>query len=339
MRTESRSSPEPGDPGSSVFALEALRHTFRDGTVGLAGLDLAVPPGRIVGILGSNGSGKSTLLHLLATTLKPTAGRLHLFPSAPALTPRARRRRIATVFEVAPALPGLSGRENIIRMTELRGASHREAEVAADRWLDRFGLGRQGRRALFTYSFGMRRKVALAEAFAARPRLLLLDEPLIGLDFRAREVLAESLRSAATGGTTAVLALHDAEFARRACDRVILLHAGCSVADGPPDRLIASLGRETVFEVTTVGPGVLEDAPPDPIRSLGSDGKVLRFTSSGGSASLPALAGWLTERGVEVRALRIREPNLEDLYVARTGISLARSDPGSGGGGDGGRQG
>lgn len=315
--------------GAATFEIKGLNYTYPDGTVALSGLCLTAWQGQVVGLLGRNGSGKSTLLRLLATVLRPTAGTLFLFPTESPASLAERRRRIASVFEISPTLGCLSGSENAQRLTELRGVEGTRAATRVEPWFRRFGVSERASRAVFSYSLGMRRKAALAEAFAAEPSLFILDEPLIGLDLLARQTLAEGLRGAAARGATVVTALHDADFAADACNRVVLLDQGRIVADGSPDELVAGLGRETVFEVET-GTQVRLEEPPDPLRALGSDRDTLRFASPDGSASLPALAAWLTERGVRVRSVRIREPKLEDVYLSLTGSSLEGSGRGSG---------
>lgn len=305
----------------SIFELDGLHYTYRKGTTALADLRLQAMSGDVIGLLGRNGSGKSTLLRLLATVLTPTSGRLRLFPSEPHLNLAERRHRIASVFEAAVAAASLSGQENAVRITRLRGGNGEDVEESVARWLRRFGLSDQARRPVATYSHGMRRKVALVEAFAAEARLLVLDEPLIGLDLRARATLAESCRSVSESGATVVAAVHDVGFAAEVCNRVVLLHEGRMVAEGAPASLVRNLNQDTVFEVEADVEGEIGD-PPAPLRFLGPGETAFRFASPEGSASLPALADWLTQSGAVVHNVKIREPNLGDVYLGLTGTPL-----------------
>lgn len=304
-----------------LLRARGLRFAWPDGTAALRGVDLEVGPGETIGLLGPNGSGKTTLLRVLATAARPSAGRLEPFPGEPPLPLAAVRRRTAVVFDRPPFVEALSGRENAARLLALRGRPRAEARASAARWLAAFGLLAEADRPVSSYSLGMRRKLALAEAFAAGPSLLLLDEPLIGLDPGGRAELVRALgRHAGTGGA-AVLALHDAVFARRACDRVLFLHEGSVAAAGAPNELIRGLGRETIFEVETGGAAPAGPLPAG-LQPVGRGDRELRAASSRGSAALPDLCAWLLEGGADVRAVRVREPGLEDVYLAVTGRSL-----------------
>lgn len=322
-----------GDLSAPLVRARGVGFTWPDGTAALQAVDLEVRRGEVLGLLGPNGSGKTTLVRVLSTASRPDEGRVELFPGAPDLSPRAIRRRTAVVFDRAAALEALPGRENLTRLLALRGRRAEAARASADRWLDAFGLGPARERPVGHYSLGMRRKLALAEAFAAEPCLLLLDEPLIGLDPPGRAALAAELRGRSGAGGAAVLALHDAAFARRACDRVLFLHEGRVAADGTPAGLIGRLGGETVFEVETASPPPTGE-PPDALRLLGRAARMLRVGSPSGSAALSALCAWLVEAGADVRAVRVREPGLDDVYLALTGRPLEGGDgaPGEAGG-------
>lgn len=297
------------------------------GSVALRGVEFDLAPGELVGLLGPNGSGKSTLVRILATALRPSSGSLEWFPETPDLSRDRVRRRISIAFDRTVGLEPLGGLEYLERVLALRGFRAPSARAAAARWLDAFGLDEERDRPLATYSLGMRRRLALAEAFAARPALLLLDEPLIGLDPRARERLRSWLRVHADRGGAALLALHDGAFAADVCDRILLLHRGTLVAAGTPEELVRRLGRDTVFQVETGGSiGELEPPPP-PLRVLGRSRAGYRIASPDGTAGLAPTCHWLASQGVRVRAIRVREPGLEEVFLALTGEPLeAESD-------------
>ncbi|MFQ5688926.1 MAG: ABC transporter ATP-binding protein [Gemmatimonadota bacterium] len=299
-----------------------LSYRYRDGTWALRGVDVSVRRGEVVALVGPNGSGKTTLLRMLATATVPAYGTLRLLAESGSLPLRELRRRLAVVFDYLPIHPDLTGGENLAHLTRLRGVT-RDAR-AISRWLTRFGLAdRAGRRAS-TYSLGQRRRLALAEAFASGAELLLLDEPLIGLDVEARAVLAHALEEHSARGGGAVVALHDASFAA-GCDRVILLYGGRVVAEGAPAQLVGGLERQTVFEVEWEGIR-LPGGPPEGVVALGSDDGIARFASAGGSGQLPEFCGWLVRGGVELNSVRIREPDLDDVFLSMTGASLGVQD-------------
>jgi ABC-type multidrug transport system ATPase subunit len=287
-------------------------------------ISLSAGRGTIVGLLGPNGCGKTTLIRLLASVLRPTAGRVHLFPEDPEVRRDSALRRIATCFDRVPLYDALPGREGAVRLTALRGIGRAEAKARVERWLTCFDLAGRAGDAVRTYSLGMRRKLALVEAFAAGADLLLLDEPLAGLDAAGRQALLSGLRdSASERETAAVVAVHDPEFAASACDEVALLDGGSTVARGAPNALIRSLDLETTFEVglrTGVEPDRL--VLPTGVGQLATSPGRMRLSSRRGAVELPRIAAAIGAAGGVIRSIRVREPNLDDVFVSLTGRSL-----------------
>ena len=262
-----------------------------------------------MGLLGRNGSGKTTILRLLSGLLAPTSGRIHAAsPSAVVLD--------RTAFQ-----DSLSAAENLRVGLRLRGISRRDIPSAATEWLDVFGLSADADRPVGEYSLGMRRRLALAEAFAAGPELLLLDEPTLGLDPEGRERLADVLADATAAGAAAIVATNDADFAARACRRVLLLNGGCIVARGVPADLIADLGAPTVIEIEAV-PAPPDGEPPAGLSEVARTASVLTLSGADAAGSVTAIVAWVERGGASLRALRIRVPDLADVFQAHTGERL-----------------
>ncbi len=301
----------------TVLCAAGLGYEYKGGRVALSGVGLAVEAGECLGVMGPNGSGKSTLIRILARTLRPGSGHLEVGLAL---------RDTAVVLDSLPFAESLSGAESLRRMLALRGVPRAEARSAANRTLATLGLADRAADAVSTYSTGMRRRLALAEALAAGSGfgLLLLDEPTLGLDVEGRLTLVGLLRAAVAGGGTVVLASNEPSFVGRACDRVILLFDGRVVAEGRPTDLIADLGRPVSIEVDVDRPAASDpaDGLPAGIEALRSSAGTLRFASERGTAALPALCEWLAAAGHDVRALRIREPDLADVFLSLTGVPL-----------------
>jgi putative ABC transport system ATP-binding protein len=229
------SEPAPGsEPGAARPRLlcrgltRRLPSGDRELTV-LDGIDLAVAAGEFVAILGPSGSGKSTLLALLAGLDRPTAG--DVIVDGVALSgldedglARWRRARLGFVFQTFQLLPHFTARENVLLPLELVNAA--DAEARADELLEQVGLAERGHHRPAQLSGGEQQRVALARAFAARPAILLADEPTGNLDgSNGRRVLELLAALRAAHGTTLVLVTHDAEIAARA-DRCVHLADG-----------------------------------------------------------------------------------------------------------------
>jgi iron complex transport system ATP-binding protein len=210
-----------------------------DGKPILTGIDLALRPGELVGLIGANGAGKTTLLRILADLLPPAAGTV-LYDGKPARTlgRRALAQRLAFLAqggsvqwqmraEAVVALGRLPHRRPFADMTETDRAAINKAFAATDASAFR-------ERSLGSLSGGERMRVLLARALAVEAEMLLADEPLVGLDPRHQLEAMALFRRIAAAGTGVVVVLHDLSLAGRFCDRLVLLESGRILADGPP---------------------------------------------------------------------------------------------------------
>jgi len=194
-------------------------------TVALDALDLEVAPGEVYALLGANGAGKSTTLNLLLGFLRADSGTVRVDGIDPAGAPGEARARIAYLPEQVALYPTLSGAENLDYFAALAGRRLETGEPGA--LLARAGLPAEAHdRPLAGYSKGMRQKVGIAIALAKQARVLLLDEPLSGLDPAAANEVTRLLRQVADGGVAVLLATHDLFRARQVADRVGILRRG-----------------------------------------------------------------------------------------------------------------
>jgi ABC-2 type transport system ATP-binding protein len=208
------------------------------------GVSLRIEPGEVFGLLGPNGAGKTTTIRVLTTLLPPSGGEVRLF----GLDVRARgaevRRLLGYVPQALSAEGALTGYENLLISAKLLGLSRAERGERIARLLEALELTEAADRLVRQYSGGMVRRLELGQALLHRPRLLILDEPTVGLDPIARRglwALLEALRQ--DGGVTLLITTHSMEEADAHCDRVAILHRGRIVAEGTPEALKAAVGR------------------------------------------------------------------------------------------------
>jgi ABC-2 type transport system ATP-binding protein len=213
-------------------------------------LNLAITPGEIYGFLGPNGAGKSTTIRMLVGLLKPSAGRATIVGHDVWAEPLAAKRALGYVPDRAVLYERLSGREFLHFLAQMCGIPLAQAQGRIEELLDLLELRAHAERLCGAYSFGMQRKLALAGALLHRPLVLILDEPLNGLDplsaRRLRDVFAELVAQ----GTTILLSTHDLATAETVCHRVGVLQAGRLVAEGRPHDLrdrLAAPDLEAVF--------------------------------------------------------------------------------------------
>lgn len=220
------------------LSLEArgLAFAWPGGGRALDGLDLAVRRGRRLAVLGPNGAGKSTLLLHLNGTLRPEAGEVRVDGAAPGYGRAALagwRRRVGLVMQDPDdQLFAATVAEDVSFGPLNLGLSEAEAAVRVDEALAALGIAGLAERATHHLSFGQKKRVAIAGALAMRPEVLLLDEPLAGLDHRGGALLQEVLAALAEAGTTLVLTTHDVDLAYAFADEVALFSNGRTLRQG-----------------------------------------------------------------------------------------------------------
>ncbi|HEU4334575.1 MAG TPA: ABC transporter ATP-binding protein [Candidatus Eisenbacteria bacterium] len=212
-------------------------------------LSLDIPAGEVFGLLGPNGAGKSTTLKVLGTLLRPTSGSVRLAGYDVVAEPDEVRRRIGYVPEAAELYDALTGFEFLDLLADLHALDPSVAAARRTPLLESFGLLADAERPIGDYSKGMRQKLLLTAALQHDPEILLLDEPLDGLDVAAQERLKEILRAHVASGRAVVYSSHILEVVERLCDRVAIIHRGRLVALGAPAELLAAHPGRTLPQV------------------------------------------------------------------------------------------
>ena len=234
------------------LTLEGCGWTSPGGTTVLHPVTLALPRGRILGVVGPNGAGKSTLLRLIYRFLRPRAGRVLLEgDDIWQIAPRAVARRVAAVLQEQPTDFALTVREivSLGRAPHRKGFERGGAKDGAviDAALGRLALQDMADRRIGTLSGDERQRVMIARALAQDPELLVLDEPTNHLDIRHQ---LEALALIRDLGLTIVVSLHDLNLAAATCDEIVLLQAGRAIATGPPHTALAPEILDPAFGVT-----------------------------------------------------------------------------------------
>jgi ABC-2 type transport system ATP-binding protein len=293
-------------------------YRYKSGKVALQPTELTIEQGTIVGLIGPNGAGKSTLLKLIATALRPTLGTIDVLGTQ---SPAQVRKNLGYLPDEAALFDELSALEQLALIARIR---HTRADPAALLAELGFDLADANNRS-FTYSFGMRRKVALAQALIGDPRLLVLDEPTIGLDADARERAASALRTRATTGatgatgSTALLSTNDLAFAELVCDRVVLLNEGKLVLEGAPAQLLQDMRASASYRVQTAEKLVQIELPPGfAFEAVDVRTGIFR-TATGGSLS--ELVSALDRVGNRVTSLEVHRADLSDVFRVATGLN------------------
>jgi D-methionine transport system ATP-binding protein len=221
-----------------MLEISGLRKVFPNGVVALDGVDLVVPKGQIVGVIGRSGTGKSTLIRCVNRLEEPTAGTIRLegadLTRMRGAELRAARRRIGMIFQQFNLLTSRTAAENVALPLEIAGVGRAECRRRAHELLDLVGLGDRGDSYPAQLSGGQKQRVGIARALASEPTLLLSDEATSALDAETTNSVLDLLRRInAELGLTVLLITHEMDVVRRACDSVALLDAGRVVEHGP----------------------------------------------------------------------------------------------------------
>jgi ABC-2 type transport system ATP-binding protein len=316
--------------GSAIHA-DGLRKTYAGDVRALDGIGFTVEAGTIFGLLGPNGAGKSTTVKVLTTLSRPDGGSARVAGIDVLREPARVRRVIGAVGQRAGFDPQATGRENLVLQGEIHRLPKPELRLRVDELLDRFGLAEAAGRLARTYSGGMQRRLDIAMGLIHRPRVLFLDEPTTGLDPEVRAAMWEEIaRLAGQEGLTILLTTHYLEEADRLASQLAIVDRGRVVAEGSPEQLKAEL-RGDAIQIELARPESNGRAPAALLRVEGVhdvvlDGVALRARADSGPSRVPAVLGALDGVGVEVAAVSVTRPSLDDVYLRHAGRSFSDAD-------------
>ena len=314
----------------AMIELRQLSKTYGAVTA-LSNLDLSVPEGCLYGLLGPNGAGKTTTLRILATLLAPDRGSVEVDGVDALKHPREVRRLLGYVAQEVAIDKILSGRELLQLQGDLYHLKRTDRDHRIVDLIDRLGMDPWIDRRCGTYSGGMRRRLDLAAGLLHRPRLLVLDEPTVGLDIESRSAIWQLLNQLVEAGTSVLLSSHYLEEIEALADRMAIIDAGAVIAEGTPTDLKQRLGGDRVTlrvrefsdaqEAARVR-SVLE--PVEGVRQVvinRAQGFSLNLVIEGESV-IERLRHSLEGAGLPVFALAQSRPSLDDVYLQATGRTL-----------------
>jgi ABC-2 type transport system ATP-binding protein len=300
--------------------------------------DLDVAPGTVCGLLGPNGAGKTTAVRILATLLRPDAGRAWVAGSDVVGAAHQVRRRIGLSGQEPAVDEILSGRQNLVLFGRLNRLDKATARRRADELLDRMELSDAGNKAVKHYSGGMRRRLDLAATLILSPSVLFLDEPTTGLDPRSRNEVWRAIRARVAEGTTVLLTTQYLDEADQLADRIVVMDVGRVIAEGTPDQLKARVGGDRLDVVLARDDDLarasqliteVATAPAEVEAETRRISAPVQDRVSAMTAALQALAA----ADVEVADIGLRRPTLDDVFLSLTGHK-AEADPSSQAGND-----
>jgi ABC-2 type transport system ATP-binding protein len=288
-----------------VLLARGLTKRYGD-VIALAGVDIDVRPGRIVGFLGPNGAGKTTAMRCIMGLAEPDSGKC-TWDEHP--LDRGTRLRFGYMPEERGLYPKMRIGEQLIHFARLSGLNSADAQKATRSWLERLDLGDRSDSKLEELSHGNQQRVQLAAALVHDPTLAVLDEPFSGLDPIAVETMADTLRDLAKNGTAILFSSHQLDLVEDVCQDVVVIDHGRVVLTGELDDL-RSRSTSRILEVRVSGaPWV----PPPPALELENHGGSRRRYLVDAGVDVEAILAAANQSGV-VEAFSFEPPNLSDLF-------------------------
>jgi ABC-2 type transport system ATP-binding protein len=300
----------PGEPAVRLVGV-TCRHGSR---VALDGVSLEAPEAAVLGLVGPNGAGKTTLIDVVCGLLRPAAGRVFVLGHDAVARSREVRRQIGLVPQETALYEEVSAWRNLRFAADLYGVPEPERRMAEV--LELVGLTERARDPVATYSGGMRRRLAIARALLHRPRLLVLDEPTLGVDTEGRHQVWEHVRWLRASGHTVLLATNYLDEAEALCDQIAVLREGKLVARDTPDALMARAGRSVDLDVA--------ERWRERLRTeLEGDPDVLRVDTTQAGLTVSVERGRMPEAVVRramdlvpLAGFKIRSPDLAEVFRA-----------------------
>jgi ABC-2 type transport system ATP-binding protein len=309
--------------GMSLLKVERLSKSF--GAVrAVDSISFEVRPGEIYGMLGPNGAGKTTSISMISGLLKPDAGEIIVAGTAFSADPQKAKSILGVVPQELAIYEELSGRENLEFWGRMAGLSSGDANARAGELLEALTLTDRAKDAVKNYSGGMKRRINLGCALLHRPKLLLLDEPTVGIDPQARLNILEFIRNLRATGTAILYTTHYLEEAESLCQRIGIIDHGRLLAEGTFAELQERLGGDRVFVLEAD----FKNSSPDAWNGFNQRFRVIQKTEKQlvvaaiGTRDPSDCLKELLNLPVQVENVTLKRPSLNDVFLQLTGREL-----------------
>ena len=307
-----------------ILETKDLRKSFGD-RAAVDGVSFSVGESESYGLLGPNGAGKTTTISIVCGLLRRDSG--DVLVAGQPLTEKSVKSKAAIGYvpqEIA-LYEDLSGVENLKFFGRLYGISGKELEERTNLSLELVGLSERGRDRVSKYSGGMKRRLNIAAGLLHRPKLLILDEPTVGVDPQSRNAILENVEALKGEGLAVLYTTHYMEEAERLCDRVGIIDQGKIIAEGTRRELVQSLAQKDRVSITAHGD--LEKAVRacrelDGIEEVTHTEDGLELLCFDGRRLLSNILDTVNRSGAEVIGVEILEPDLEAVFLNLTGKAL-----------------
>ena len=310
--------------GELMLDCRGLRRRYGNLTA-VDGVGFHISPGETYGLLGPNGAGKTTTISMIAGLLDRDDGEVTV--DGQPMSPQAVRAKAAIGYvpQELALYPDLSARENLMFFARLYGMSTADAKRRSADVLEVTGLTDRAGDQTKKYSGGMKRRLNIGIGLLHRPKLLILDEPTVGVDPQSRNAILESVEGLSGEGMAVLYTTHYMEEAERLCDRVGIIDHGKLIAEGTRDELVSLVGEGDRVRLLATGDLAKAAAELDGhpwVRQASATDEVIDLVVDDSRSNLPAILTTAAAADVAVRSVDVTEPDLEAVFLHLTGRAL-----------------
>jgi linearmycin/streptolysin S transport system ATP-binding protein len=300
-----------------VLTVKDVRKRFGD-VVALDGATLTLREGELLALLGPNGAGKTTLIRAISGRVQLDAGEIQLFGRT--LAGRKTPPELGIVPQELAIYPLLTARENLEAFGRLQGLSSGDVATQVTWALKATALEDRANEPVKGFSGGMKRRLNIACGVLHRPRVVLLDEPTVGVDPQSRERIYDMLTDLTKSGVSLLLTTHHLEEAEARCSRTVIIDHGKVIAAGTMAELVEqTVGRHRIVTLRIDAP---MSVPLPGVEIAAEDPRLLRAKVTNVATELPALLGAISAQAREVEDVEVRGPSLQSVFIHLTGREL-----------------
>jgi ABC-2 type transport system ATP-binding protein len=287
-------------------------------------LNMDIAQGEILGLLGPNGAGKSTTINMLCGLIDADGGEITLFGQRQSVKNLEVRREFGLVTQDITLFNELSAKENLRFVGGLYGFRGAQLNARVDEVLDFIELNDHASKKPKQLSGGMKRRLNIGCALLHRPKLIIMDEPTVGVDPQSRNHILESVKKLSQQGITVIYTSHYMEEVQALCDRIVIMDLGRIIAEGTVDELIKSTGHENTIQLTAIAPSPeltrqLEAVAG--VKHVSLAGNMYTITSNMDSGNINRITELAQQHG-GISGITEQKRSLEDVFLTLTGKSL-----------------
>lgn len=302
-----------------VLEVHGLTKTYGDKEA-LRQVSFEVRTGSCFGLLGPNGAGKSTTMKIITGVTEPNGGSVRVLGLDGRKESEAIRRQVGYVPQDLTLYETLSATDNLVFFGEMYGVRGAALKARIAEVLEQVGLSDRAKDPIKSYSGGMKRRVNIAAALLHKPKLVILDEPTVGIDPQSRNLIFEIIRKLKKEGVTLIYSTHYMEEVEALCDDIAIIDHGRVIAQGSLDQLLDQYAVKALYAEFDGDPELLQELG-DVTRVSGS-GKGWMLECADPLAAMREASSLLLERKQPIKALEMMRPSLESVFLRLTGTSL-----------------